>query len=583
VRYRTSLTFSLLLAGCIHADVVTVVNPSFEMPQLCPDLSVPGFTACVTDRQSWNSTVFPVGSGGPIPYGWFTNNISGPVGEYVPSLAHYNGGSLTPGNPFVVASVADGPSQVAFTGGGSPGSEIIQQVGIVAPSTYYSLGVAVGSPLTLFNSDPNSPTANSPGTFAIRLVPGSGNDIANAIGPIQPTGTFNNVTTRFRGVQSGSVGTPLFIILGSSNGEVDYDAVSLTSTSVTYGLNEWVSRPVSSTGYKVVLAGDVRSAFDPSALISLGSDGFANPWADRGGTATVTATLDTDGNTDLTFQGSFPIFNTDQFCYGPPNSPCNSLPHFGLEGSEVSCVGNNCTPFIVVNQFWIDGPAPPLPGLTLDGSDLTGQTVGWAVVYADSNAGGELAGQWFEVPYTTDYFPLLTLTNHMGFAETLSNIGFFLSPTQIPLGDLNFGLFSPPGVPGSRFTSVGILDGMTLQSGQSVEFVAAPEPATFLYALVTVTWLLWYRIARGRRPRCHSGTGHTLLLSGVGRRDPQRCAHRADHVAFRQQLGRNAAPSCFGHLQGHDQERHGKREDGVTQALDAYRLAVVQLSAVCGV
>lgn len=238
-----------------------------------------------------------------------------------------------------------------------------------------------------------------------------------------------------------------------------------------------------STGFTIVLAGDVRSALSPIELGRLSTDPFANPWAYLGKPATVTATLDSNGNTDVNFVGTFAISNADFFCAGGP--PCNGLPHFGLDSPEVDALQ-------VINQYWAGEPFNQLPSLTVDGPQLTGPTPDWAVVFADVTSGGNTVGQWWEVPYTTDTGPLLRFLNNTAAGETLSNVGFLLSSTEIPLDALNFGTFPPPGQPGSRLLDLPGLDGLFLRSGGSISFTATPEPSALAMLGVSLWSLLRY-------------------------------------------------------------------------------------------
>jgi hypothetical protein len=60
---------------------------------------------------------------------------------------------------------------------------------------------------------------------------------------------------------------------------------------------------------------------------------------------------------------------------------------------------------------------------------------------------------------------------------TLSNAGFFISNTEIPLSDLNPPLEPPTGSPGSPFTAIPNLSG-PLGAGASVSADVSPEPGT---------------------------------------------------------------------------------------------------------
>ena len=80
-----------------------------------------------------------------------------------------------------------------------------------------------------------------------------------------------------------------------------------------------------------------------------------------------------------------------------------------------------------------------------------------------------------EVAFETRTRPTLILTNPTDFTETLSDLGFLLSDTHIPLDSLNFGGEPPPGVPGSLFSLLAQLDGTTLCPNCSVD-ITLPAP-----------------------------------------------------------------------------------------------------------
>jgi hypothetical protein len=78
----------------------------------------------------------------------------------------------------------------------------------------------------------------------------------------------------------------------------------------------------------------------------------------------------------------------------------------------------------------------------------------------------------------------------------LSRAGYFLSPTQIPLDDLNFNDYPPAGTSGSMFTPVPGLDGKTVSAGNGISFNApVPEPG-FLSALGAAGALVLGRLRR---------------------------------------------------------------------------------------
>ncbi|MGH7154234.1 MAG: PEP-CTERM sorting domain-containing protein, partial [Acetobacteraceae bacterium] len=80
---------------------------------------------------------------------------------------------------------------------------------------------------------------------------------------------------------------------------------------------------------------------------------------------------------------------------------------------------------------------------------------------------GDETGNWFEFPYQGSYSYNLLAS---GGQVELSDAGYFISPTQIPLSDLNVNDTPPPGAPGSSFN---LLPGYP-------KILGVPEPAGIL-------------------------------------------------------------------------------------------------------
>ena len=152
------------------------------------------------------------------------------------------------------------------------------------------------------------------------------------------------------------------------------------------------------------------------------------------------------------------------------NGGNQSLTSFRRAGLNSSNTLRRCLP---------DGlriPDPPAGGST-----------SFVTFFATVTSGSQSTGQWFEVPYTTGTSPQLTLTNYTSSNETLSNVGYMLSPTLIPLDNLNYGTLPPPGTPGSPFSSLPGYDGSMLTGGDgkggaggTITTYALPEPASVI-------------------------------------------------------------------------------------------------------
>ena len=231
------------------------------------------------------------------------------------------------------------------------------------------------------------------------------------------------------------------------------------------------------TSFSMVFQGNVLSSLD---TMQTQNDPFLNPYLyvnenyfNGTGTTSVTATLDGNGNTVVTWTGSNPVVSSDSFNYGGFG---NSEPHFGLDPTTASApVGQSLN---VLSPYWSNGTLTmTLPGLSasLANGGITPTSDPFAIIFADVTSDGNTVGTWFELPYTSSS-PMVTLTNYTSSAETLSDVGYFLSPTEIPLDQLNYGHEPPPGTNGSPFTPLPGLDGTTLSGGNGIGGAGAASP-----------------------------------------------------------------------------------------------------------
>jgi hypothetical protein len=247
--------------------------------------------------------------------------------------------------------------------------------------------------------------------------------------------------------------------------------------------NEYETLPgYSPTVFVIILKGNVIGSLNIGAMAT---DPTVNPFYyvikndGAKGTANVTAALNGQGNTVVTFTG--PAITP-----GETNSPGHP-PHFGLDPSGANGSGPKLT---VVTQYWSNNKSSTqLPSLTVNAPTLGAGTTKWITFFADVTANGQTVGQWFEVPYTGTQ-PTFSPQVYTQGNVTLSNVGYQLSPTFIPLDNLNFPADPPPNTSGSTFTDLPQFDGKTLTS--------MPEPGSAVLA-VGLTGLLLQRFRRRRR------------------------------------------------------------------------------------
>jgi hypothetical protein len=139
---------------------------------------------------------------------------------------------------------------------------------------------------------------------------------------------------------------------------------------------------------------------------------------------------------------------------GPGPCACggdNTVPHFGLS-AEVpgETTGGELIP--PLNMEWTYGSSGtlvvPTVGVGMSSTGDTGQ-IYYLIEYVAATSGAESGGNYFELPYQGSYtFRFIG----SGGPVTLSDAGYFISPTEIPLSDLNLMDEPPTGSPGSPFT-----------------------------------------------------------------------------------------------------------------------------------
>jgi hypothetical protein len=152
------------------------------------------------------------------------------------------------------------------------------------------------------------------------------------------------------------------------------------------------------------------------------------------------------------------------------------MPHFGLDGTRGSSITGGGPEFDVISDMWTTMPV--FPSVSVVGPNATGPAVKYGEIFADVTSGVLTVGEWFELPFNAGTDPVFTFVNHTPNPITVSNVGFFVSDTYIPLDNLNFGHESPPDQPGSPYRSIPADNGITLSSGGSANVI--PEPSTLL-------------------------------------------------------------------------------------------------------
>jgi hypothetical protein len=183
---------------------------------------------------------------------------------------------------------------------------------------------------------------------------------------------------------------------------------------------------------------------------------------------------------------------------GPGPCACggdNTVPHFGLS-AEVpgETTGGELIP--PLNMEWTYGSSGtlvvPTVGVGMSSTGDTGQ-IYYLIEYVAATSGAESGGNYFELPYQGSYIFRFIGS---GGPVTLSDAGYFISPTEIPLSDLNLTDEPPTGSPGSPFTPQPIWD-RPIPGG-------IPEPATWVMLLLGVFGVGGALRCRGQRIGLHA-------------------------------------------------------------------------------
>jgi PEP-CTERM motif len=142
----------------------------------------------------------------------------------------------------------------------------------------------------------------------------------------------------------------------------------------------------------------------------------------------------------------------------PPVNPNNVPPgngavaHFGLDNG-VEGAGN----LQPVSEEWLNMSTSytfSLPVIEMIPTYIPppSPTLVYMTIYDQYTSGGQTSGGWFEVPINpSGPLPGVTIVNPNSTPLTLGDLGYMITPTEIPLDQLNFGLEPPVGQPGSNF------------------------------------------------------------------------------------------------------------------------------------
>jgi PEP-CTERM motif len=132
-----------------------------------------------------------------------------------------------------------------------------------------------------------------------------------------------------------------------------------------------------------------------------------------------------------------------------------------------------CALFISPARAMVDSET--LDGLELNVASGNGTPNKYLIEYVTISSGGQTTNNWFEVPFQSTGPSFQANFLNVGSSNlTLSNVGFFLSDTQIPLDQLNLNDYPVTPIPG--------FDG-SLSPGSSFG-PSVPEPSTWAMLII---------------------------------------------------------------------------------------------------
>ncbi len=156
----------------------------------------------------------------------------------------------------------------------------------------------------------------------------------------------------------------------------------------------------------------------------------------------------------------------------------------------------------ITGAYWGNGSTDtsisPLPLTASPPSNLSDP---WTVITYDVSSNGSPGTRyWFEEQFTNGSNPQLDLTYSNYGRGALSDVGYFISDSLIPLDQLNYPDEPPPGATNSPFTALPTLDGQSISGTGSLNFtLPLPIPSPLALAGVGAIGLLAVHQLRKRR------------------------------------------------------------------------------------